>query len=61
MKTIMDLRARAKNELGSRFDLKEFHLVILEGGAMPLWLVQKTVDRWLAQKEGLSAVSDEVN
>jgi uncharacterized protein (DUF885 family) len=61
MKTIMELRARAKGELGIRFDLKEFHLVVLESGAMPLWLLQKNVDRWLAQKEGLSAASDEVN
>jgi uncharacterized protein (DUF885 family) len=61
MKTIMDLRARAKSELGARFDLKEFHLVILENGAMPLWLLQRNVDRWLAQKEGLSTASDEVN
>jgi uncharacterized protein (DUF885 family) len=61
MKTIMDLRMRAKGELGPRFDLKEFHLVVLESGAMPLWLLQKNVDRWLAQKEGLSTASDEVN
>ncbi len=61
MKTIMDLRARAKSELGTRFDLKEFHKVVLENGAMPLWLLQRNVDRWLAQKEGLSAASGEVN
>ena len=61
MKTILDLRTQAKNELGSRFDLKEFHKVILENGAMPLWLLQRNVDRWMAEKEGLSAVSGEVN
>jgi uncharacterized protein (DUF885 family) len=61
MKTILDLRARAKSELGSRFDLKEFHKVVLENGAMPLWLLQENFDRWLAQKEGLSAGSDGVN
>jgi uncharacterized protein (DUF885 family) len=61
MKTIMDLRARARDELGARFDLREFHKVILESGAMPLWLLQWNVDRWLARKEGLSAASDEVN
>jgi uncharacterized protein (DUF885 family) len=61
MKTIMELRARTKGELGVRFDLKEFHLAVLESGAMPLWLLQRNVDRWLAQKEGLSPASDEVN
>ena len=61
MKAIMDLRARAKGELGVRFDLKEFHKVLLTNGAMPLWLLQKNLDRWRAQKERLSAASDEVN
>ena len=61
MKAIMDLRARAKGKLGAKFDLREFHLLILENGAMPLWLLQRTVDRWPAQKEGLSPASDEVN
>ncbi|MDE2501055.1 MAG: DUF885 domain-containing protein [Alphaproteobacteria bacterium] len=53
MKTIMDLRTRAEGELGPRFNIKEFHGVILENGAMPLWLLQKNVDRWIAEKEGL--------
>ncbi|MDE2112332.1 MAG: DUF885 domain-containing protein [Alphaproteobacteria bacterium] len=53
MKTILDLRTRAESELGPRFDIKEFHGVILENGAMPLWLLQKNVDRWMAEKEGL--------
>jgi uncharacterized protein (DUF885 family) len=61
MKAIMDLRARAKGELGAKFDLREFHLLILENGAMPLWLLQRNVGHWLAQKEGLSPASDEVN
>jgi len=55
MKTIMDLRVRAKSDLGARFDLREFHLVILENGAMPLWLLEKNVDRWMAEKTRLSA------
>jgi uncharacterized protein (DUF885 family) len=53
MKTILDLREKAKAELGPKFDLREFHQVVLENGAMPLWLLQKTVDAWIAEKEGL--------
>jgi len=53
-KTILDLRERAKSELGSKFDLKQFHAVVLDNGSMPLWLLQKNVDRWIAQNEGLS-------
>jgi uncharacterized protein (DUF885 family) len=55
MKTILGLREEAKAELGQKFNLKEFHAVVLENGAMPLWLLQKNVDAWIAQKEGLTA------
>jgi uncharacterized protein (DUF885 family) len=55
MKTILGLREQAKAELGQKFNLKEFHAVVLENGAMPLWLLQKNVDAWIAQKEGLTA------
>jgi uncharacterized protein (DUF885 family) len=53
MKTILGLREQAKAELGSKFDIKAFHAVVLENGAMPLWLLQKNVDGWIAEKEGL--------
>lgn len=53
MKTILGLREQAKAELGPKFDIKEFHRVVLENGAMPLWLLQKNVDAWIAQREGL--------
>jgi uncharacterized protein (DUF885 family) len=54
MKMILGLREQAKAELGAKFDLKEYHKIVLENGAMPLWLLQKNVDLWIAQKEGLS-------
>ena len=57
MKTILGLREHAMSRLGPRFDIKQFHTVILENGAMPLWLLQKNVDTWIAEKEGLSADS----
>jgi uncharacterized protein (DUF885 family) len=53
MKTILSLREKARESLGPKFDLKEFHKVVLENGALPLWLLQKNVDHWLAEKEGL--------
>jgi uncharacterized protein (DUF885 family) len=55
MKMILGLREQAKAELGPKFNLKEYHQVVLENGAMPLWLLQKNVDAWIAQKEGLAA------
>ena len=52
MKTILDLREKAKAELGPKFDLKEFHALVLENGAMPLWMLQRNVDRWVEEKQG---------
>jgi uncharacterized protein (DUF885 family) len=54
MKTILELREKAKVELGPKFDLKEYHKLVLENGAMPLWLLQKNVDAWIAEREGLA-------
>jgi hypothetical protein len=42
--------ARAETALGSRFDTKEFHDVILLGGAMPLSVLDQRVNTWLAKK-----------
>lgn len=53
MKAILELREKAKAELGPKFDLREYHTLVLENGAMPLWLLQKNVDRWIAEREGL--------
>jgi len=47
MLKILELRERAKTELGSRFDLKTFHDVILDGGAMPLTVLEARVDAWI--------------
>ena len=47
MLKMLGLRDRAKKELGQRFDLAEFHDVILLGGAMPLQLLEKRVDNWI--------------
>jgi uncharacterized protein (DUF885 family) len=55
MKTILGLREQAKSELGPKFDIKQFHAVVLENGAMPLWLLQKNVDAWIADREGLGS------
>jgi uncharacterized protein (DUF885 family) len=45
--TILKLRTEAKAQLGTQFDIKAFHDEILDGGAMPLDLLQERVERWI--------------
>jgi uncharacterized protein (DUF885 family) len=45
--TILKLRDEAKTQLGEKFDLKAFHDEILNGGAMPLDLLQERVKAWI--------------
>jgi uncharacterized protein (DUF885 family) len=44
---IRKLREQAKTQLGAKFDIKAFHDVVLNGGAMPLDLLQERVERWI--------------
>ncbi|HKP04312.1 MAG TPA: DUF885 domain-containing protein [Chthoniobacterales bacterium] len=44
---IRKLREKAKTELGAKFDIKAFHDEILNGGSMPLDLLQERVERWI--------------
>jgi uncharacterized protein (DUF885 family) len=48
--TIRKLREKARTELGSKFDIKAFHDEILNGGAMPLDLLQERVERWIKEQ-----------
>jgi uncharacterized protein (DUF885 family) len=45
---IRELRRRAEQELGPKFDLRAFHDQILKGGSMPLSVLEQGVDRWIA-------------
>jgi uncharacterized protein (DUF885 family) len=46
---ILELRDKAEKELGSRFNLKDFHAVVLENGAVPLTVLERLVDDWIAK------------
>jgi uncharacterized protein (DUF885 family) len=46
---ILELRDRAKAAFGDKFSLKDFHSVILENGALPLTVLEKLVDEWIAR------------
>ncbi len=47
---IQELRARAAQKLGKRFSLRDFHDLVLFDGALPLTVLEKKVDTWIAQK-----------
>ncbi len=47
---IAELRARAEQQLGSRFDIRDFHEVVLSNGALPLDVLEAQVDRYIAEK-----------
>ena len=44
---ILELREKAKNELGEDFDLREFHNVVLKNGAVPLDILEQIVDDYI--------------
>ena len=47
---ISELRRDAERKLGENFDIKAFHRVILEDGAVPLTVLERKVKRWVAQQ-----------
>lgn len=49
---ILDLRARAKKELGERFSLREFHNTVLKAGIVPLPVLESIVGDWVAGVKG---------
>jgi uncharacterized protein (DUF885 family) len=44
---ILELRARAKEALGAKFDLKAFHDEVVDSGALPLDILEKRVNAWI--------------
>lgn len=48
---MLELRKKAEDQLGNKFDIKGFHDTILGRGQMPLDLLERRVDRWIAKQK----------
>ncbi|WP_428407920.1 DUF885 domain-containing protein [Hyphococcus sp.] len=51
MLKILELREDAKAELGDKFDIRGFHDTVLGGGALPLDILERRVDEWVATQK----------
>ena len=49
--TILKCKAKAQQQLGDRFDPREFHAQILMTGALPMTVLEKKIDDWIAAKK----------
>jgi uncharacterized protein (DUF885 family) len=47
----LELRARAEQALGDRYDIRAFHDTVLATGAVPLDILERTVDAWIAAQK----------
>jgi uncharacterized protein (DUF885 family) len=51
MLKILELREKAKTQLGSKFDIRQFHEVVLTNGPVPLDVLEQLVDGWIKSKQ----------
>ncbi len=47
---IRKLRTEAEQALGAKFDIREFHDLVLADGSLPLWVLREKVGRWIKSK-----------
>lgn len=59
MMKILELREKAKLALGDKFDLRDFHDVVLKNGAVPLDILETLVDRYIADKKSADTKNTE--
>jgi uncharacterized protein (DUF885 family) len=52
---IWDLRRKAEKALGPKFDIRRFHEAVLGSGALPLEVLEKHIDGWIAGEQGRGA------
>ena len=50
MLKLLQLREKAQNELGDKYDIRDFHSVVLDHGEPPLFIVEELVNQMIMQK-----------
>lgn len=51
MLKIVELRRKAERELGAKFDIKAFHDLLIGSGSLPLSILERSVDEWIAARK----------
>ncbi|HEY7883816.1 MAG TPA: DUF885 domain-containing protein [Cellvibrionaceae bacterium] len=51
MNKLLELRAQAQQTLGEQFELRAFHDQVLGGGALPLIILQRQIEQWVAEQQ----------
>ena len=49
---LVALREEARQALGPKLDLREFHDRVLENGSITLGMLRQVIERWIAEKKG---------
>ncbi len=49
MMKILELRDKARTELGDKFNIEEFHNVVLKNGAVPLDILEELINDYIAE------------
>jgi len=47
----IELRERAKTELGTKFDIRKYHDEVIDSGALPLDVLERRVNAWIADEK----------
>ena len=48
---ILELREKAKAEMGDKFDIRQYHDLVLTSGPVPLNVLEERVNQWIAQSK----------
>jgi uncharacterized protein (DUF885 family) len=58
---IIELRERAKKELGGKFDIRGFHDHVLDGGALPLDFLETRMNGWVEEQKRVASAGTKAN